>query len=250
MSKTAALEKSVFNQFEEYFMQKLIYIVEDETDILELVSMKLQAAGYETKCFERALPMLKALETEVPDLIILDLMLPDLDGMEACKRIKGNPATENIPILMLTARVGIEDRVLGLELGADDYVTKPFDSKELVARVRAILRRASWETAKNELKISEDFRLDFNRYEAFLYGRRIDLTLTEFKILQLLTKRPGWVYSRSQILDHLWGNDKIVIERTVDVHIKNLRDKIEDYSTSIVNVRGVGYKFEPPEEGE
>jgi len=168
--------------------------------------------------------------------------------MEACKQIKGDPATESIPILMLTARVEVEDRVQGLELGADDYVTKPFDSKELIARVRAILRRASWETAKNELRITEDFKLDFNRYEAYLYGKRIDLTLTEFKILQLLTKRPGWVYSRSQILDYLWGNDKIVIERTVDVHIKNLRDKIEDYSSCIVNVRGVGYKFEPPED--
>ncbi len=229
-------------------MQKLIFIVEDETDILELVAMKLQAAGYETKCFERAIPMLEALEEEIPSLIVLDLMLPDMDGMEACKKIKGNPATESIPILMLTARVEVEDRIMGLELGADDYVTKPFDSKELLARVRAILRRASWETAKNELKISEDFKLDFNRYEAFLHGKRVDLTLTEFKILQLLTKRPGWVYSRSQILDYLWGNDKIVIERTVDVHIKNLRDKIEDYSTCIVNVRGVGYKFEPPEE--
>jgi DNA-binding response OmpR family regulator len=192
--------------------------------------------------------MLEALEEEIPSLIVLDLMLPDMDGMEACKKIKGNPATESIPILMLTARVEVEDRIMGLELGADDYVTKPFDSKELLARVRAILRRASWETAKNELKISEDFKLDFNRYEAFLHGKRVDLTLTEFKILQLLTKRPGWVYSRSQILDYLWGNDKIVIERTVDVHIKNLRDKIEDYSTCIVNVRGVGYKFEPPEE--
>ena len=231
-------------------MQNLIYIVEDETDILELVALKLQGAGYETRCFERAIPMLEALEEEIPSLIVLDLMLPDLDGMEACKKIKGNPATESIPILMLTARVEIEDRVLGLELGADDYVTKPFDSKELIARVRAILRRASWETAKNELHISEDFKLDFNRYEAFLHGKRIDLTLTEFKILQLLTKRPGWVYSRSQILDYLWGNDKIVIERTVDVHIKNLRDKIEDYSVCIVNVRGVGYKFEPPEDGE
>ena len=160
-------------------MQKLIYIVEDETDILELVALKLQAAGYETKCFERATPMLEALKTEKPSLIVLDLMLPDLDGMEACKQIKGDPATESIPILMLTARVEVEDRVQGLELGADDYVTKPFDSKELIARVRAILRRASWETAKNELRITEDFKLDFNRYEAYLYGKRIDLTLTE-----------------------------------------------------------------------
>ncbi len=231
-------------------MKNLIYIVEDETDILELVSLKMQSAGFDTRCFERATPMLKKLETETPSLIILDLMLPDMDGLEACSTIKSDPALQNIPILMLTARVEIDDRVKGLEYGADDYVTKPFDSQELIARVKAILRRASWETEKNILKISSDFKLDFNRYEAFLNGKRIDLTLTEFKILQLLTKRPGWVYNRSQILDYLWGNDKIVIERTVDVHIKNLRDKIGAYSAYISNVRGVGYKFQLPGDSE
>lgn len=228
-------------------MKNTIFIVEDETDILELVTLQMQSAGYETRGFERAEEMLKAVRGGAPGLIILDLMLPDMDGLEACSRLKSDPITEKIPILMLTARSDIEDKVKGLEHGADDYVSKPFDSKELVARVKAIMRRANWEREKNVLHIGDKFKLDFNRYEAFWADKRIDLTLTEFKILQLLTKRPGWVYSRSQILDYLWGTDKIVIERTIDVHVKNLRDKIGPISNCIKNVRGVGYKFENEE---
>jgi len=224
----------------------MIYIVEDESDILELLALKLQSAGYDTRCFTAAQPMLSVLENQIPGLLLLDLMLPDLDGFEVCSRLRQNPAWEKIPIIMLTARVGVEDRISGLELGADDYIAKPFDTGELISRIKAVLRRSEWETAKNILQISTRFLLDFNRYEATLDGRRLDLTLTEFKILQLLTKRPGWVYSRAQILDWLWGNDKIVIERSVDVHIKNLRDKIGDYASSVQNIRGLGYKFEPP----
>jgi two-component system phosphate regulon response regulator PhoB/two-component system alkaline phosphatase synthesis response regulator PhoP len=194
--------------------------------------------------------MLKSLTHTIPELLLLDLMLPDMDGMEACRRIKSDPALEKLPVIMLTARADIEDRVKGLEYGADDYITKPFDTQELVARIMAVLRRSKWETQKNVLMISQDFVLDFNRYEAYIAKTRIDLTLTEFKILQLLTKRPGWVYSRSQILDYLWGNDKIVIERTIDVHVKNLRDKIGIYATMVRNVRGVGYKFETQEDNE
>jgi len=225
-------------------MQKLIYIVEDEADILELVQLKLKNANFETRGFGAAEPMLKALNSAIPDLLILDLMLPDKDGMDLCQMLKRDPIFEKLPIIMLTARADISDRVKGLEWGADDYVTKPFDSEELIARVKAVLRRSEWETEKNVLAITPEFKLDFNRYEAFISDKRVDLTLTEFRILQLLTKRPGWVYSRSQILDHLWGNDKIVIERSVDVHIKNLRDKIGIYGKMIGNVRGVGYKFD------
>jgi two-component system phosphate regulon response regulator PhoB/two-component system alkaline phosphatase synthesis response regulator PhoP len=229
-------------------MQKLIYIVEDEADILELLSLKLGAAGFATACFTEAKPMLSALEKRVPDLILLDLMLPDLDGFDVCARLKGDPSLEKIPVIMLTARVGVEDRVSGLNLGADDYIAKPFETAELIARINAVLRRSEWETSRNVLQVAPDFVLDFNRFEASLDGKRVDLTLTEFKILQLLTKRPGWVYSRSRILDFLWGTDKIVIERSVDVHIKNLRDKIGPYSAWVQNVRGLGYKFETPAE--
>lgn len=226
-------------------MKEKIYIVEDETDILELLCLNLESAGYRTRGFDSALPMLKKLESDPPKLLILDLMLPDMDGFEVCQKLKAEPELSLIPIIMLTARVDLEDRIKGLDFGADDYITKPFDTDELLARVRAVLRRASWEAEKNVLQITPDFKLDFNRFEAFLEQKRLDLTLTEFKIMQILTKRPGWVFSRSQILDLLWGTDKIVIERTVDVHIKNLRDKIGNYASMIKNVRGMGYKFEP-----
>lgn len=231
-------------------MSKQIFVTEDEADILELVRLKLETAGYTTLGFTRAQDLLDRLRQELPELILLDLMLPDLDGLEACRRIKSNPAWENIPIIMLTARSDIEDRVRGLEFGADDYITKPFDSKELLARVQALLRRSGWESTRNVLNISKDFRLDFNRYEAWIQGQRVDLTLTEFKILQLLTRRPGWVFKRGQILDHLWGNDKVVLERTVDVHIRNLREKLGDHAHMVKNIRGLGYKFEPDQPGD
>jgi len=229
-------------------MNNKIYIVEDETDILELLRLLLAQAGYNTEGFTGAKAMLNRLDEQIPDLIILDLMLPDLDGMEACRIIKNKQEWEKIPIIMLTARVDIEDRVKGLEYGADDYITKPFANSELVARIKAVLRRSGWETSKNVLTITPDFHIDFNKFEVYIKEKRLDLTLTEFKILQLLTQRPGWVYSRSQILDYLWGNDKIVIERTVDVHIRNLREKLGDYAWMIKNIRGMGYKFSPYEE--
>ncbi|MDP2174198.1 MAG: response regulator [Candidatus Cloacimonadaceae bacterium] len=225
-------------------MQKLIYIVEDEADIMELIALKLRGGGFDVRCYPVAKDLFPALEELVPDLIMLDLMLPDMDGMELCAVLKKEERFAGIPIIMLTARVDIEDKVKGLETGADDYITKPFDGGELIARVNAVLRRAGWETHKNVLVIAHGFKLDFNRFEAFIKGKRIDLTLTEFKILQLLTKRPGWVYSRAQILDYLWGTDKIVIERSVDVHIKNLREKIGKFATMIRNIRGMGYKFD------
>ena len=231
-------------------MKDIIYIVEDESDILELLTLTLTGAGYRVRGFERAQSMLQKLAEESPTLLILDLMLPDMDGFDVCVRVKSNPATERIPVIMLTARVDLEDRVKGLEFGADDYITKPFENAELLARIKAVLRRAGWETSKNVLHLSESFVLDFNRFEAFIDGKRLDLTLTEFKILQILSKRPGWVYSRNQILDYLWGTDKIVIERTVDVHIKNLREKIGDYAGMIKNVRGLGYKLESTEDSQ
>ncbi len=231
-------------------MNTKIFIVEDENDILELLKLKLESAGFKVTGFERALPMFTMLNTMHPDLILLDLMLPDLDGMEVCRKLKSNLATDKIPVIMLTARTDLEDKVKGLEYGADDYITKPFDSKELVARINAVLRRSSWESSKNVLSITPEFVIDFNRYEVSIKGKRADITLTEFKILQLLTKRPGWVYNRSQILDYLWGNDKVVIERTVDVHIRNLREKLGDFAAMIRNIRGVGYQFSTKGEEE
>jgi len=225
-------------------MSTLIYIVDDEPDILELVDLNLSKQGFLTEVFDRAEPMLKALQQKKPDLLVLDLMLPDADGMDICKHLKEQEAYQTLPILMLTARVEVDDRVQGLEYGADDYVTKPFAPRELVARIQALLRRSEWQTDKHVLFIDRGLRIDINRFEVFVLDKKADLTLTEFKLLQLLTKRPGWVYNRQQLLDYLWGNDKIVIDRTIDVHIKNLREKIAPFGMYIKNVRGIGYKFD------
>lgn len=225
-------------------MSYYIYIVDDEPDILELVNLSLTKAGFLTDTFERAEPMLKALAQKSPDLLILDLMLPDADGLELCKKLRSQDKYKKLPIVMLTARVELDDRITGLEFGADDYITKPFAPKELIARINAVLRRAEWETLNKVLEIEEGLKIDFNKYEVYIDQKRADLTTTEFKILQLLTKRPGWVYNRQQLLDYLWGNDKIVIDRTIDVHIKNLREKLGRFGNYIKNIRGVGYKFE------
>lgn len=225
-------------------MSYFVYIVDDEPDILELVNLNLSRAGFLTETFERAEPMLKALAQKAPDLLILDLMLPDADGLELCKQIRSQDKYRKLPIVMLTARVELSDRITGLDYGADDYITKPFEPKELIARINAVLRRAEWETFNKILAIEPGLKIDFNKYEVYIDDKRADLTTTEFKILQLLTKRPGWVYNRQQILDFLWGNDKIVIDRTIDVHVKNLRTKLGRFGNYIRNIRGVGYKFE------
>lgn len=224
-------------------MKDVIYILDDEPDILDLVGLSLSKAGFSTACFERWESLKAALNEALPSLLVLDLMLPDADGMQICRDLRSEPRFQSIPIVMLTARVGIEDRISGLEDGADDYLTKPFDAQELVARVRAVLRRLSWQKEARVYEIAPGLLLDLNRFEASLNGKRIDLTLTEFRLLQLLTKRPGWVYTRAQMLDYLWGNDKVVIDRTIDVHIKNLRDKIRPYDVLIKPVRGIGYKY-------
>lgn len=226
-------------------MKQSIYLVEDESDILELLILKLSSAGYRCRGFENAADMLAKLREDLPDLLLLDLMLPDMDGMELCRMLKSDPQYSALPIIMLTARIDLEDRVKGLDYGADDYITKPFEGEELLARIRAVLRRSQGLKDKNIIILKPALKLDFNRFEAFIDDVRVDLTLTEFKILQMLSSRPGWVFSRSQLLDQLWGTDKIVVERTIDVHIKNLRDKIGEYAGSIKNVRGLGYKYDP-----
>ncbi len=223
--------------------KKLIFIVEDEEDIRELISLHLQDAGFQTEGFETGKEMFARLEDDMPDLLMLDLMLPDMDGMDICRHIRQSGKYEQLPIIMLTARTDITDKVMGLEFGADDYLTKPFSHKELLARIKAILRRTKHVPKKS---ISEDIlKMDKNRFEVYVHGEKIDLTTTEFKILELLLSRPGWVFSREKILDFLWGTDKIVIDRTVDVHIRHLRQKMGELSSNIKNVRGIGYKYDP-----
>jgi len=225
-------------------VNKLIAVVDDEPDILELVSLHLKNAGFKVKEFFDGESFYRFIDNQIPDLIVLDLMLPDMDGLEICKYLKRKDDLASIPIIMLTAKSEETDKLLGLELGADDYVTKPFSPKELVARVKAVLRRKIPINETKKIEIGNILIIDLQKYEVFLEGEKIELTSTEFKILQLLASKPGWVYNREQILDYLWGQEKVVLDRTVDVHIRNLRAKLGKASKFIKNIRGIGYKLE------
>lgn len=225
-------------------MKELIAIVDDEPDILELVDLHLKKAGFRTDGFLNAENFLKFIKIEHPDLIILDLMLPDADGLEICKELKKQAEYSHIPIIMLTAKGEETDKILGLELGADDYVTKPFSPKELVARVKAVLRRQKKEEEPAKLEVGDILTILPEKHEVYVGKKKIDLTSTEFKILHLLSSKRGWVFTRDQILDYLWGQEKAVVDRTVDVHIKHLREKLGKASRLIRNIRGVGYKLE------
>jgi DNA-binding response OmpR family regulator len=181
----------------------------------------------------------------VPDAVVLDVMLPDIDGMEVCRRLRSEPRGAVLPVIMLTARVAEGDRVLGLELGADDYVTKPFSPKELAARVRAVLRRSGRGPAAPAVSVVGAISLDRDAHMVAVADRQVALTAAEFRLLQMLASRPGQVFSREQILDGLWGDEKSVTDRSVDVHIRHLREKLGAEGARVVNVRGVGYKLEP-----
>lgn len=224
---------------------KTIAIVEDDRDILELIALHVQKAGFKAKKFTDGESFLRYLSTDVPDLLILDLMLPDIDGLELCKTLRNSPATSKMPIIILTAKIDETDKIVGLELGADDYVTKPFSPRELIARVKAILRRTSQEKDKTEIiKIGDLLTIDVNKMEVFVEGEKVDLTLTEFKLLKHLAEKPGWVFSRERLLNAVWGDEKPVLDRTIDVHIKKLRDKLGKAGKLIKSVRGLGYKIE------
>jgi DNA-binding response OmpR family regulator len=226
-------------------MNKTIAIIEDEQDIRELVALHLKKENFVIKEFSDATSFYKYLNSEIPGLIILDLMLPDIDGLEICKYLKKKEEYESIPVIMLTAKGGETDKIVGLELGADDYITKPFSPKELVARVKAVLRRYETKKTSGIVQVSDLFTIDPDKFEVLVGGKKIELTTSEFKILELLVTKKGVVYSRDKILDHLWGRDKTVIDRTVDVHVKNLREKLGEVGRRhIKNVRGIGYKFE------
>jgi len=226
-------------------MSKSVVIVDDEPDIVELVALHLEKAGFRAEKFLEGESFIDAIEEGLrPDLIILDLMLPDRDGFEICKDLKRDEETAAIPIIMLTARGDETDKILGLELGADDYVTKPFSPKELAARVKAVLRRREDGTVSKRIKIDDLLVIDIERHTVTVENQTVGLTPTEFRILQLLATRVGWVYSRDQILEYLWGQEKMVVDRTVDVHIKNLRDKLGQAAGLVKNVRGMGYKLE------
>ncbi|RLA89729.1 MAG: two-component system response regulator [Deltaproteobacteria bacterium] len=223
-------------------MNELIAVIDDEPDILELVSLHLIKSNFKVKEFLNAESFFRFLSSKIPDLIILDIMLPDSDGIEICKYLKSSQDFSSIPIIMLTARATETDKVLGLELGADDYITKPFSTRELIARVKAVLRRKK-DTSK-KIKIGDILLIDLNKFQVFVENKKIDLTPTEFRILKILASKKGWIFTREQILDYLWGHDKAVLDRTIDVHIKNLREKLGKAKKNIKNVRGIGYKIE------
>jgi two-component system phosphate regulon response regulator PhoB len=220
-----------------------ILIVDDEEDIRELVELNLTQEGYGVLSCETGEQALEIAGSRLPDLIILDLMLPGIDGLEVCKKLKSNLKTENIPIVMLTAKGEEVDIVTGLELGADDYVTKPFRGKVLVARVRRILRRAAQHSEETVTIKIHDLTIDPARREVLVKDKSIELTFTEFNVLHTLAKRPGLVFTRYQIVDALHSGDYLVTERAVDVQIVSLRKKLGPCGKYIETVRGVGYRF-------
>ncbi|MBD3226011.1 MAG: response regulator [Caldithrix sp.] len=221
-----------------------IFVVDDEEDILDLVEYNLQKEGYRVSRFTSGEDILNKTQHDPPDLILLDLMLPGLDGMEVCRILKRNPNLASIPIIMLTAKGEESDIVTGLEMGADDYIPKPFSPKVLVARVRTVLRRQS----KNNLSDQEvlhvfNMKIHPGRHEVLVDDYNIELTYTEFRLLHFLAQRPGWVFTRYQIVDALKGEDYPVTERSVDVQIVGLRKKLGKAGKNIETVRGVGYRF-------
>jgi phosphate regulon transcriptional regulator PhoB len=226
-----------------------ILVVEDEPDIRKLVQYNLTQEHFKVLEAEDGEQALKIVQRDKPNLLILDLMLPGLSGIELCRILRDRSDTAKLPILMLTAKAGETDRVLGLEMGADDYLTKPFSPRELVARVRAILRRAA-SAAETEPLPAYDrggLKIDFSTYEVFARGKNIKLTLKEFELLRFLVQNPNRVLSRDQLLDRVWGGETYVTPRTVDVHIRRLRKAIEKDDSNpkwILTLRGVGYKFD------
>lgn len=224
--------------------KKTVLVVEDEEDILELLTFNLTREGFKVVGMVSGEEGLKAARTLRPDLLVLDLMLPGLNGLEVCRQLKKDPATERIPVVMLTARGEEADVVAGLELGADDYVTKPFSPRVLIARIRAVLRRKERsDSDSKELVRAANIEVDPLRHEARVDGQPVSLTLSEFRILQALAKRPGRVYTRYQIVDAVHGEGYAVTDRSVDVQIVGLRKKLGAAADRIETVRGVGYRF-------
>ncbi|MCX7780284.1 MAG: response regulator transcription factor [Negativicutes bacterium] len=223
-----------------------VLLVDDEANIRELVKFNLEKAGFGVIEAMDGINAVKLARSEKPDLVVLDLMLPGMDGLEVCRTLKGEKQTSGIPVIMLTAKNEEIDKVIGLELGADDYMTKPFSARELVARVKAVLRRSHREQpTANELAVG-NLRLNFSRYEAYLGSERLELTPKEYELLKLFITNTGKVYTREQLLEKVWGYEYFGDTRTVDVHVRHLRAKLAadpEASELIETVRGYGYRF-------
>jgi phosphate regulon transcriptional regulator PhoB len=219
-----------------------ILIVEDDRDILEMIEYNLREEGYATISALNGEDGVNLAGREQPDLIILDIMLPIIDGFDVCRNLKSNDTTARIPIIILSAKSQEADKVVGLELGADDYVTKPFSPRELIARIKAILRRGLKQQSGGVMERG-DIIIDSTRHKVTVGGEKITLTTTEFKLLEYMAQRPGVVLSRYQILDAVSGDDAVVCDRTVDAHVKSLRRKLGTAKDYIETVRGAGYRF-------
>lgn len=224
-----------------------ILIVDDEKDIAEMIAYNLERENYKVFCEYSGAEVLELAKDEEPDLILLDIMLPDTDGLELCRRLRREKETMNIPIIFLSAKSQEMDKVLGLELGADDYISKPFSPRELLARIKAVLRRYASKAAVNASEI-DDIIIDSERHKVKIYGKTVDLTKKEFMIIDYMANRPGRVLSREKLIDAVFGYDSNVYDRTVDAHIKSLRKKLGDAKHYIETVRGVGYRFKDLED--
>ncbi|MFT7130372.1 MAG: phosphate regulon transcriptional regulator PhoB [Gammaproteobacteria bacterium] len=225
--------------------QDKIVVVEDEPDILEVFSYNLKREGFEVATSLEGSSGLKLIQQNMPDLVLLDLMLPGMDGLDICRHLKGDVKTQNIPIIMVTAKGEESDIVLGLGLGADDYITKPFSPKELIARVKAVLRRVEVSDVsqkRNFIKVG-DLEIDISKHKVILEDNEIKMTATEFRLLSYLMSQSGRVFSREQLLNQAFGNDVVVVDRNIDVHIRAIRKKTGENNNYIETIRGVGYRF-------
>jgi len=220
-----------------------ILVVEDEEDILELVGYNLSNEGYDVDRVTTGEDALKSAGKHLPDLIVLDLMLPGIDGLEVCRRLKSSQQTQSIPVVFLTAKGEETDIVAGLELGADDYITKPFSPRILVARIKSVLRRKLLPKDKTSVIHLADLTIHPGKHEVHVFGKLVDLTLTEFRLLNFMANRPGWVFTRLQIVEAVRGDGYPVTDRSVDVQIVGLRKKLGAAGKLIETVRGVGYRF-------
>ena len=227
-------------------MAETILIADDEPDVCDLLAYQCQKAGFRTVIAVDGKAALEKARQLLPSLLVLDLMLPEVEGGEVCRTLKADARTRHIPILMLTAKAEEVDRVLGLELGADDYVTKPFSPREVLLRIKSILRRIKGDEKPKEVLQQGEIKVDLARHEVSVRGKSVDLTITEFKLLTTLMERRGRVQSREVLLSDVWGYAPDMDTRTVDTHMRRLRDKLGKAASHVETVRGVGYRFSAP----
>jgi DNA-binding response OmpR family regulator len=231
-------------------LSQTIFVLEDDQDISRLVQHHLEVAGFSVRAFGSASSVVSDAERKAPDLFLLDIMVPGGDGLDVCRRIRKNPALSVTPIIFLTARTSESDRVLGLELGADDYITKPFSPRELIARVKAVLRRFERPAASTGVQFDK-VEIDSNAMQLKVGGELVATTATEFRLLEYFARHPGRVFSRDHLLDAVWGDARFVTPRSVDVYVRRIREKIESDPEDpryLKTVRGAGYRFEMPKE--